>query len=105
MANSRFTLQDFMILDAENNPISKIYIRELLDYPRCEFQSSKLSEQQKLAVIETVGLETLINVLHACYQYSGATYNAANEAQFAWVMMRKELTAKTMKNLHHDESV
>ena len=97
MTNKRFTINDFIIVDAENDPIPQIYIRELLDLPSYEFQNSKLSEKQKLNVIETVGLEVLTNVLHECYQNSGATYNAANEAQFAWLAMRKELTLENLK--------
>lgn len=96
MTNKRFTINDFMITDAENDPIPQIYIRELLDCPSYEFQNSKLSEKQKINVIETVGLEVLTYVLHECYQNSGATYNAVNEAQFAWLALCKELTLENL---------
>ncbi len=100
MTNTRFTIQDFIIIDAESDPIPKIHIRELLDYPSYEFQSSKLSERQKLDVIETIGLEILTNVLHEYFQYKRATYNAVHEAQFTWLMMRKEMTLQSLKNAH-----
>jgi hypothetical protein len=90
MSKNRYTIQDFKILDAEANPIPEIYIRELLDSFCAEFQFSKLNSRQKIDVIEALGIEELTVVLHECYQYTGKTYNAEQEAEFTLMILRNE---------------
>lgn len=85
MSHNRYTIHDFHILDAEANPIPKIYIRELLDSSSAEFQFSKLNPSQKIDVIKALGIEDLTVVLHNCYQYTGKTYDAEQEAKFTWM--------------------
>ncbi|MDD5462732.1 MAG: hypothetical protein PHG00_14055 [Methylococcales bacterium] len=88
MSHNRYTIHDFHILDAEANPIPKIYIRELLDSSSAEFLFSKLNSRQKIDVIEALGIEELTVLLHNCYQYTGKTYNAEQEAEFTWMSLR-----------------
>ena len=90
MSKNRYTIHDFKILDAEANPIPEIYIRELLDSSCAEFHFSKLNSRQKIDVIEALGIEELTVVLHECYQYTGKTYNAEQEAEFTWMTLRNE---------------
>lgn len=80
----RYAIEGTMILDTESDPIPKIYIRELLDSGCSEYESSKLSDQQKLDIINALGLEILTQVLAKCFLQKGAGYNAADEARFAW---------------------
>lgn len=87
MTNKRFSIDDLMILDAECNPVQKVYIRELLDSSSSEYQRSKLSRQQKIDIINALGLEALTKVLAECFRRKGASYNAEDEARFAWQML------------------
>lgn len=87
LTNKRFSIDDLMILDAESDPVPKVYIRELLDYPSSEFQRSKLSARQKMEIINTLGLENLTKILDACFRRKGSTDIAEYEAKFAWQML------------------
>lgn len=89
MTNNRFSIEDFMVIDANSDPVEKVYIREILDYPSSEFRSSKLSAQNKIEIINALGLETLTMVLEKCFQQNGKAYNAEKEAQFTWMMLSK----------------
>lgn len=84
MVKKRFSIDELMILDAECDPVPKVYIRELLDSESSEFKASRLSVAQKLEIINALGLETLTQVLAKCFLQKGAGYNAADEARFAW---------------------
>jgi hypothetical protein len=85
--NMRYEIDDLMILDAENNPVQKIYIRELLDSSCSEYQRSKLGRQQKIDIINALGLEVLIKVLAECFRRKGAKESAAEVAKFTWQML------------------
>lgn len=87
MTNKRFSIDDLMVFDAESDPVPKVYIRELLDYPSSEFQRSKLSALQKMEIINTLGLENLTKILDECFRRKGSTDNAEYEAKFAWQML------------------
>ena len=80
-----------MILDAENNPVSKIYIRELLDMPSAEFNRSRLSSLQKMEVIQALGLEKLTTVLDDCFRKNSKGYDAALEAECAMMMLEQQI--------------
>lgn len=85
--NKRYSIDDLMILDAECNPIQRIYIRELLDSSSSEYQRSKLSRQQKFDIINALGLEILTGMLAECFRRKGADYNAKEEARLTWAML------------------
>lgn len=87
MTNNRYLINDLMIVDEEANPVKSIYIREILDYASYEFKQSKLSKQQKIDIIDALGLDTLTNVLHECFKNKGSSYNATNEAQFTYAIL------------------
>lgn len=81
---ARFQLDDLMVIDTQTTPPQKIYIRELLDATSHEFQSSRLSAEEKITIIEAVGLEPLIGMLDSCFQGKGGEYNARQEADYTW---------------------
>ncbi len=93
--NKRFSIDDLMVLDAESDPVPKVYIRELLDYPSSEFQRSKLSSQQKMAIINALGLDNLTKMLVECFRRKGSTDIAEYEAKFAWQMLSGKFTEET----------
>lgn len=84
MINNRFSIYGLMICDADSDPIPSVHIRELLDSECSEYKNSKLNNQQKLHIINELGLKTLTQVLTECYRNKGANYNAEDEAKFAW---------------------
>ncbi len=90
---ARFQLDDLMVIDTQTTPPHRIYIRELLDATSHEFQSSRLSAEQKIAIIETVGMDTLTGMLDICFQRKGGAYNARQEADYAWWQLHKRQTA------------
>lgn len=97
MTTKRFYLDDLMILDAECNPASKIYIRELLDFSSSEYQKSKLSKSQKIDIINALGIDALTEVLAECFRRKGESYIAEQEARFTWAM----LTGKGLADEHN----
>lgn len=84
MKNNRFSIDGVMICDADSDPIPSVYIRELLDSECNEYENSKLNNQQKLHIINELGLETLTHVLAECYRSKSANYNAEEQARFVW---------------------
>jgi len=84
VTNNRYSINDFMIMDMDADPVKAVYIRELLDFSSDEFQRSKLSKQQKITIIDALGLGTLTDVLHECFINMGASYNATSEAYLAY---------------------
>lgn len=91
MENVRYVISGLMILDSEKDPVPEIYIRELLDMPSDEFQRSVLSARQKMDVIQAVGLDALTHVLAECFRQGGKNYDAAQEAEFAVMMLNRML--------------
>lgn len=75
-----YRIDGFYIVDT-SKPSMKIYIHEILDSESAEFNRSKLTNQQKLAIISKVGLKPLTTVLDAYYRSCNKSYNAADEAQ------------------------
>ena len=92
----RYAIEDFHILDLTTQPVSRYYIRELLDSPSYEYRHSKLSNAQKLEIINALGLDVLTEVLAECFSYTGKTYDAKDEARFAWHLLNG--TLKEMMN-------
>jgi hypothetical protein len=84
MTENRYSINDFTILDKKENPVKSIYIREILDSSSAEFKFSKLSAQQKIDIIDTVGLETLTDVLREYFKSKGASCIASIEAHSAY---------------------
>lgn len=87
MTKKRFSIDDLIILDAENNPVQKIYIRELLDSSSSEYQRTKLNRQQKIDIINALGLEILTKVLAECFRRKETKESAEKVAQFTWQML------------------
>ncbi|MDH2918559.1 MAG: hypothetical protein PXX73_05130 [Sideroxydans sp.] len=87
MTIKRFSIDDLMIVDTECNPVHRMYIRELLDSASSEYQRSKLNRQQKVDIINELGIDTLTEVLAECFLRKGASYNAAQEARFTWAIL------------------
>jgi hypothetical protein len=99
MTNSRYSINDLMVQDSASDPIRSHYIRELLDYSSSEFQHSGLSRQEKLDIINSLGLEILTEVLAECFRLTGTTSGAEQEALFAWQMLNEEQKTKNPKKL------
>ncbi|MBE2295174.1 MAG: DEAD/DEAH box helicase family protein [Phycisphaerales bacterium] len=91
LTKPRYHIQDVHILDTESKPPKRIYIRELLDFGSAEFTCSKLSVQEKLEIIAELGLCSLTQVLDRCYKNKGGglDYNAARDAEFTSLFLRK----------------
>lgn len=89
---SRYYLQDVHVIDTESKPPKRIYIREILDFGSAEFTGSKLSAQEKLEIIDELGLDSLTQALDRCYKNKGGgpDYNAARDAKFTWLFLRKQ---------------
>lgn len=88
----RYIVEDFKIIDTkkEVNNGCGVYIREILDSGCYEYNKSKLTNKEKLDIIEQLGLDNLIALLDECFTLNNKGYNAKNEAH---------LTLKTiMKN-------
>jgi hypothetical protein len=87
----RYHLQDVHIIDTKSKPPKRIYIREILDLGSAEFTSSKLSAQEKLEIIDELGLDSLTQTLDRCYKNKGGDpdYNAARDAKFTSLFLRK----------------
>lgn len=88
MSQSRYSIHERMIVDAEGNPVPRIHIRELLDAPSDEFRRSRLGAAQKLEIIESLGLDELIGVLDELYRLGGKSYDARQEARYAMQWIR-----------------
>jgi len=88
---SRYHLQDVHIIDTESKPPKRIHIREILDLGSAEFTGSKLSAQEKLEIIDELGLDSLTQALDRCYKNKGGgpDYNAARDAKFTSLFLRK----------------
>lgn len=91
MTNQRYSISGLKIIDAEADPVSEIYIREILDMPSAEFRKSWLNERQRMDIIQALGLEALTKVLDECYRQGGKNYDAAQEAEFTVLMLNKIL--------------
>ncbi len=63
MTDNRYYIDDITIIDKNEDPVKSIYINEILDSSSAEFQFSKLSAEQKVNIIDDLGLESLIDVL------------------------------------------
>lgn len=85
--DERYTIDDLMIIDAAADPVPRVYIRELLDSGCREYQRSRLNAQQKLEVINALGLEALTRVLEKCFLNKGPTYDAKDAALFTWHLL------------------
>ncbi len=96
MKNQRFYIRDWKIIDSESNPVSEIYIRELLDASSAEFQRSKLSARQKMDVIQELGLDRLTKVLDDCFRQNSKGYDASSEAELAVAMLGKALERQSL---------
>jgi len=87
----RYHIEDVHIIDTESKPSKQIYIREILDFGSSEFTRSQLSKQEKLEVIDELGLDSLTQALDRCYKKKGGgpDYNAARDAKFTSLFLRK----------------
>lgn len=95
----RYAIEDFYILDLTTQPVSRYYIRELLDYGCYEFESSKLNPEQKLKIINTLGLDVLTEVLAEYYRYTGKISNAKDAARYAWHHLNGTLKEMIMEDV------
>lgn len=91
LTKARYHLQDVHIIDKESKPPKRIYIREILDFGSAEFTRSQLSAQEKLEIIDELGLDSLTQALDRCYKNKGGDpdYNAARDAKFTPLFLRK----------------
>ncbi len=96
MKNQRFYIRDLKIIDSESNPVSEIYIRELLDASSAEFQRSRLSARQKMDVIQEIGLDKLTKVLDDCFRQNSKGYDASSEAELAVTMLGQALERQSL---------
>ena len=82
----RYVIQDRHVIDTKKEIKSgnPIYIREILDSGSSEFQRSAISKKDRLDIVGTLGLDSLIPVLDECFRSKeGCDYNATKEAVFA----------------------
>ncbi|MEQ1603063.1 MAG: DUF262 domain-containing protein [Methylococcaceae bacterium] len=84
MNENRYSINDLKVLDKNENPIKEIYIREILDSSSAEFKFSKLSAQQKIDIIDAVGLDILTDVLREYFKSKGENCIASVEAHSAY---------------------
>lgn len=91
LTKPRYHVQDVHIIDMESKPPKRIHIREILDLGSAEFTGSKLSAQEKLEIIDELGLDSLTQALDRCYKNKGGgpDYNAARDAKFTSLFLRK----------------
>ena len=91
VTKSRYHLQDVHIIDTKSKPPKRIYIREILNSGSAEFTRSKLSAQEKLEIIDELGLDSLTQALDQSYKNKGGgpDYNAARDAKFTSLFLRK----------------
>jgi len=95
MIENRYSIKDFTILDKNANPIKSIYIREILDFSSDEYKYSKLNAHQKIDIIDTLGFETLTDVLRECFKSKGTSYIASIEAHSAYQELCRNIGRST----------
>lgn len=92
VSKDRYRIQDWHVIDAESNPSREIYIREILDWRCSEFDSSKFSAQQRLEIIDALGLGRLAVVLSDCYRKNNKPWpdcDAGKDAHDTVLFLRK----------------
>lgn len=71
----------------EVNGGRNIYIREILDSSCAEYNSSRLSREQRVDIIKELGLDNLTKMLANCFKENHKEYNATKEAaQTYWFL-------------------
>lgn len=91
MRDQRYSIEGWKIIDAERDPVAEIYIRELLDMASAEYQRSRLSERDRMNVIDALGLDVLVPVLDDCFRKNRKPYDAAQEAELTLLVLNKLL--------------
>lgn len=89
---SEYHIDGFNIVNT-NKPSESFYIREILDSESAEFNRSKLNNQQKLGIINKLGLEPLTVVLAALYRTSHSEHNASTVAKRTYSLLSKSVAA------------
>jgi len=81
---SRYKIQGRQIFDTkmEIQHGKPVDIRELLDSACAQFKSCQVSYKDRLDMIGSLGLKTLIPILEKCYKSGNMDYNAENDATF-----------------------
>jgi|GEM_PF-6664272 len=75
-------VEKYKIIDTlkEVNEGRPIYIREILDSGCAEYNFSSLSREQRVDIIEQLGLDNLTKMLAKCFKENHKEYDATNEA-------------------------
>ena len=78
----RYKVTDFHIIDTEKvvNNGREIYIRAILDSACSEYNSLKLPNEERLDIVDQLGLDNLIALLAECFRVNHNNYNAWIEA-------------------------
>jgi hypothetical protein len=79
---SRYKIQGRQIFD-EKKEIQNgkpVDIRELLDSSSHQYGTCQISSRERLDMIGSLGLRTLIPILEECFKSGNMDYNAENEA-------------------------
>jgi len=80
----RYETNELYVTDTNKviNDGRPIYIREILDSSSTEFQNSKVSKEDRLNIIGSLGLKVLKPMLDECFKHKEG-YSASNEMVFA----------------------
>lgn len=76
---SSYEVDGFEIIDFEEGIPRKWYIREILDVTSTEFKSSKLTNEKRIDIVNTLGIERMESVLDESFKENHPNYSAADE--------------------------
>ena len=84
LTQCRYQIEGLYIVDTKNKILNgkPIHIRKLLDSECGEYQSCKITDNERLDIIGSLGLKTLIPVLDECFKSGNKGYNTENVVTF-----------------------
>ena len=83
---SRYEIRDWYVYDRQAEAGSKgFYIREILDSGCTEYKRSGLSDAERYAIIDELGLDVLAAELKDCFTTNHKPYDAEREAAFSYL--------------------
>ena len=101
----RYKVTDFHIIDTEKvvNAGREIYIRAILDSGSSEYKFLKLTIEERLDIIEKLGLDNLIKLLAECFKVNHHNYDAWHEAYWTLFFLTSDYKYLKALEKHRNE--
>jgi hypothetical protein len=76
---SSYEVDDFEVVEFEGKVPKRWYIREILDVTSSEFKRSELTNEKRIDIVNTLGVERMESILDESFKQNHKGYSAADE--------------------------